>query len=72
MKGTRPTTLGGLASEIEGRIPVAGEEIRLEPAGLRIEVMAATDHRVERLRVYPPSVTRSDLGGESAPHRVFR
>jgi putative hemolysin len=64
-EGYEATTLGGLASEIEGRIPVAGEEIRLEPAGLRLEVMAATDHRVERLRVYPPSVTRDDLGGES-------
>lgn len=64
-EGYEATTLGGLASEIEGRIPVAGEEIRLEPAGLRLEVMAATDHRVERLRVYPPSVTRSDLGRES-------
>jgi putative hemolysin len=64
-EGYEATTLGGLASEIEGRIPVAGEEIRLEPAGLRLEVMAATDHRVERLRVYPPSLTRSDLAGES-------
>ena len=64
-EGYEATTLGGLASEIEGRIPVAGEEIRLEPAGLRLEVMAATDHRVERLRVYPPSVTRSDRDRET-------
>jgi len=52
-------TLGGLVSEIEGRIPLPGEVIVLEPASLRIEVVAATDHKVERLRVFPPSVTRN-------------
>src|SRR3984957_12686974 len=30
------TTLGGLVSEIEGRIPLAGEVIMLEPIGLRM------------------------------------
>ena len=58
-------TLGGLVSEIEGRIPLPGEVLVLDAAGLRIEVVAATDHRVERLRVFPPSVTRSDAGGAS-------
>jgi putative hemolysin len=58
-------TLGGLVSEIEGRIPLPGEVLVLEPAGLRIEVVAATDHRIERLRVFPPSITRSDASGES-------
>lgn len=53
------TTLGGLVSEIEGRIPLPGEVLVIESAGLRIEVLAATDHRVERLRVFPPSLTRS-------------
>jgi putative hemolysin len=57
-------TLGGLISEIEGRIPLAGEVIMLEPAGLRIEIVAATDHRVERLRVFPPSITHSHSGGQ--------
>lgn len=61
-------TLGGLVSEIEGRIPLPGEVLVLETAGLRIEVVAATDHRVERLRVFPPSVARSLAGGE--PRRV--
>jgi CBS domain containing-hemolysin-like protein len=51
-------TLGGLVSEIEGRIPLPGEVILLESAGLRFEIVAATDHRVERLRVFPPSYTR--------------
>jgi CBS domain containing-hemolysin-like protein len=49
------TTLGGLVSEIEGRIPLAGEVIVLESAGLRMEVVASTDRRVERLRVFPPT-----------------
>jgi CBS domain containing-hemolysin-like protein len=48
------TTLGGLVSEIEGRIPLTGEVFVLEEAGLRIEVVASTDRRVERLRVFPP------------------
>jgi putative hemolysin len=49
------TTLGGLVSEIEGRIPLAGEVIMLEPIGLRMEIVASTDRRVERLRVFPPA-----------------
>ena len=54
------TTLGGLVSEIEGRIPLPGEVILLEPSGLRLEIVASTDRRVERLRVFPPA-------GESTP-----
>ncbi len=49
------TTLGGLISEIEGRIPLPGEVVLLESAGLRMEVVASTDRRVERLRVFPPA-----------------
>ncbi len=48
------TTLGGLVSEIEGRIPLAGEVVMLEPIGLRMEIVVSTDRRVERLRVFPP------------------
>jgi putative hemolysin len=58
-------TLGGLVSEIEGRIPLPGEVLVIESAGLRIEVVAANDHRVERLRVFPPSMTRSNSIGTS-------
>jgi len=50
------TTLGGLVSEIEGRIPLAGEVVLLEPIGLRMEVLASTDRRVERMRVFPPPI----------------
>lgn len=49
------TTLGGLVSEAEGRIPLPGEVVLLEHAGLRMEVMASTDRRVEKLRIFPPS-----------------
>ena len=48
------TSLGGLVSEIEGRIPLAGEVVMIEPAGLRVEIVVSTDRRVDRLRVYPP------------------
>jgi len=50
------TTLSGLVSEIEGRIPLVGEVVLLTTAGLRIEVLASTDRRVETLRVFPPKV----------------
>ena len=55
-------TLGGLVSEIEGRIPLSGEVIVLPGAGLRIEVVAATGHRVERLRVFPTGPANSASG----------
>jgi putative hemolysin len=46
-------TLGGLASEIEGHIPQAGETIVIPGAEVRMEVVAATTQRVERLRLFP-------------------
>ena len=54
------TTLGGLVSEREGRIPHAGEVILLEPAKLRIEVLASTDRHMERLRVFPPPTASAE------------
>jgi putative hemolysin len=53
--GYEATTIGGLVSEIEGRIPLPGEVVVLESAGLRLEVVASTDRLVERLRVFPPA-----------------
>jgi len=53
-EGYEATTLGGLVSETEGRIPLAGEVMTLEPMGLRAEVVASTGRRVERLRLFPP------------------
>jgi CBS domain containing-hemolysin-like protein len=55
------TTLGGLVSEVEGRIPHAGEVVLLDD-GLRIEVVASTDRRVERVRVFPPVGKVQGLG----------
>jgi len=43
------TTLGGLVSEIAGHIPLPGEVV--EDEGLRLEVLASTDRKVERVRV---------------------
>jgi CBS domain containing-hemolysin-like protein len=48
------TTIGGLVSEVAGRIPHAGEVVLVEETGLKIEVLASTDRRVEQVRVYPP------------------
>ena len=60
------TTLGGLVSEVEGRIPHAGEVVLLEPIGLRMEVVASTDRRVERLRVFPPAIASDGTGSGKA------
>ena len=43
------TTLGGLVSEIAGHIPLPGEVVAED--GLRMEVLASTDRKVERVRV---------------------
>jgi CBS domain containing-hemolysin-like protein len=43
------TSVGGLVSETAGRIPQSGEVV--EGYGLRFEILAATDRRVNRLRV---------------------
>jgi CBS domain containing-hemolysin-like protein len=53
-EGYEAATLGGLISEIEGRIPLAGEVVMIEPIGVRTEVVASTGRRVERVRVFPP------------------
>jgi CBS domain containing-hemolysin-like protein len=42
-------TVAGLVSEIAGRIPQAGEVV--ENSGLRFEILASTDRRIERLRI---------------------
>ncbi|MGB6691272.1 MAG: hemolysin family protein [Terracidiphilus sp.] len=60
------SSLGGLVSEIEGRIPLAGEVIELHPSGLRVEVVASTDRRVDRLRVFPPAHEEHEHVGDRA------
>jgi putative hemolysin len=52
------TTIGGLVSEIAGHIPLPGEVV--EEEGLRLEVLASTDRRIDRVRVslaIPPVAT---------------
>jgi putative hemolysin len=49
------TTLGGLVSEIVGRIPKAGDVVELGPLSLRVEIVASTGRRIERLRLFPPT-----------------
>jgi CBS domain containing-hemolysin-like protein len=55
-EGYESTTMGGLVSEIAGHIPLPGEVI--EEDGLRLEVLASTDRRIDRIRVslvhFPP------------------
>lgn len=49
------TTVGGLVSEMAGHIPLPGEVV--EEDGLRLEVLASTDRRIDRIRVsltHPP------------------
>lgn len=43
------TTVGGLAAEWLGRVPHAGEAVERE--GIRIEIVAADDRRVDRVRL---------------------
>jgi len=54
------TTIGGLVSELAGRIPAAGEVF--EDSGLRFEVLDSTERRVERVRV--------SLQNVSAPKQI--
>jgi CBS domain containing-hemolysin-like protein len=48
-EGYESTTLGGLVSELAGHIPAPGEVVELN--GLRMEVLASTDRRIDRVRV---------------------
>lgn len=48
-EGTESTTVGGLAAEWLGRVPRPGESIAQN--GLKLEILAANDRRVDRVRV---------------------
>ena len=67
MENYEATTLGGLVSEIEGRIPLPGEVVLLDHSGLRIQVVASTDRRVDRLRIFPPAQGRGNGAALIAP-----
>ncbi len=53
------TTVGGLVSEMAGHIPLPGEVV--EDGPLRLEVVASTDRRVQRVRV---GLTEAAMGSE--------
>jgi putative hemolysin len=68
--GIRPedheaTTVAGLVSEILGRIPRPGEHV--EADGLRFEVLASTDRRIERLRIYTVHAETNESGEGVTP-----
>lgn len=46
-------TLGGLAAVIAGRVPTKGECLAT-PSGWTLEIVAADERRVQRLRLHPP------------------
>jgi putative hemolysin len=48
-EGKESATVGGLVSELAGRIPQKGEVI--EDDGLRFEIVESTERRVERVRI---------------------
>ncbi len=58
------TTLGGLVSEMAGHIPLPGEVVVSD--GVRLEVLAATDRRIDRIRVTltgPAEVASREMRG---------
>ncbi|MHB1938246.1 MAG: hemolysin family protein [Acidobacteriaceae bacterium] len=61
--GYESTTVGGLATEEAGHIPLPGEVIEL--AGLRLEVIEASHRRVDRVRVRSIADGISDKGPPS-------
>lgn len=46
-------TLGGLAAVLAGRVPQPGDCID-HPSGWRLEIVAADERRIDRLRLHPP------------------
>ncbi len=53
------TTVGGLVSELMGRVPRVGEAI--ERGGIRIEVLAGNELRVDQVRISKTEVEKSEL-----------
>jgi CBS domain containing-hemolysin-like protein len=63
-------TVGGLVSEAEGRIPLAGEVV--EVGKLRFEVLASSDRRVERVRVSLITPEPEAASAEGRDERISR
>jgi CBS domain containing-hemolysin-like protein len=51
---TESTTVGGLVTEWMGRVPEPGDSV--ERDGIRIEVLAANELRVDQVRISRPPV----------------
>ncbi len=64
VEGREATTVGGLVSEIAGRIPQAKETVEAE--GLKFEVLASTDRRIERLRIRRATAVEKPHPGPSS------
>lgn len=67
IEGFEATTIGGLVSEIAGRIPQPKETVEAE--GLKFEIVASTDRRVEKVRIRrakTPEETRPQANSEVA------
>ena len=62
---TDQTTIGGLLAEHHGRLPVVGDRMPL-PSGHEVEVLAASDRTVQRVRVHP-APARPEGDGHDAP-----
>lgn len=61
------TTVGGLATEWFGRVPQAGEVIERE--GVRMEVIASDDRRVDRVRICRLEPTETEEVNGSTPEQ---
>ncbi|MCS6952567.1 MAG: hemolysin family protein [Bryobacterales bacterium] len=59
-QGIESTTVGGLVAEWAGHVPQPGEVV--ERDGIRLEVLAADERRVEQLRVRPVAIDSHDSG----------
>ncbi|WP_031499094.1 hemolysin family protein [Bryobacter aggregatus] len=65
---TEATTAGGLATEWFGRVPLPGET--MERDGLRLEILASDERRVERLRLSRAPIPTEDPDAEEAKGEI--
>jgi putative hemolysin len=57
------STLGGLCLSLAGRIPAQGQRLT-SPDGTALEIQSATDRRVVRVKLWPPSKHEAALGAQ--------
>ncbi len=66
--GIEATTVGGLATEWFGRVPKAGE--MMERDGVKLEILASDERRVERIRLSRPDEPAEEANGETTQSEV--